>query len=54
MANINRVVLVGNLTKDPELKSTSGGTSICKMRIAVNTRRKDETGSGSTSRITST
>ena len=44
MANINRVVLVGNLTKDPELKSTSGGTSLCKLRIAVNTRRKDETG----------
>ena len=44
MANINRVVLVGNLTKDPELKQTSGGTSICKLRIAVNTRRKDETG----------
>ncbi len=43
MANINRVVLVGNLTKDPELKSTSGG-SLCKLRIAVNTRRKDETG----------
>ena len=41
MANINRVVLVGNLTKDPELKSTSGGTSLCKLRIAVNTRRKD-------------
>ena len=44
MANINRVVLVGNLTKDPELRSTSGGTAICKLRIAVNTRRKDETG----------
>ena len=44
MANINRVVLVGNLTKDPELKQTGGGTSICKLRIAVNTRRKDETG----------
>jgi single-strand DNA-binding protein len=44
MANINRVVLVGNLTKDPELRTTGGGTSICKMRIAVNTRRKDETG----------
>jgi single-strand DNA-binding protein len=44
MANINRVVLVGNLTKDPELKSTSGGTSVCKLRLAVNTRRKDETG----------
>jgi single-strand DNA-binding protein len=45
VANINRVVLVGNLTKDPELKSTAGGTSLCKLRIAVNTRRKDETGS---------
>jgi single-strand DNA-binding protein len=44
MANINRVVLVGNLTKDPELRSTPSGTSICKLRIAVNTRRKDETG----------
>jgi single-strand DNA-binding protein len=44
MANINRVVLVGNLTKDPELRSTSSGTSVCKLRLAVNTRRKDETG----------
>ena len=43
-ANINRVVLVGNLTKDPELKQTAGGTSVCKLRIAVNSRRKDETG----------
>jgi single-strand DNA-binding protein len=42
--NINRVVLVGNLTKDPELRSTPGGTSICKLRLAVNTRRKDQTG----------
>ena len=44
MANFNRVVLVGNLTKDPELRQTGGGTSVCKLRIAVNTRRKDETG----------
>ena len=44
MANINRVVLVGNLTKDPELRQTGGGTSVCKLRLAVNTRRKDETG----------
>ena len=44
MANINRVVLVGNLTKDPELRHTQGGTSVCKLRLAVNTRRKDETG----------
>src|SRR6476659_149713 len=43
MANINRVVLVGNLTKDPELRPTSG-SSLCKLRVAVNSRRKDETG----------
>ncbi|HWE81778.1 MAG TPA: single-stranded DNA-binding protein [Gaiellaceae bacterium] len=41
MANINRVVLVGNLTRDPELRHTGGGTAVCSMRIAVNTRRKD-------------
>ena len=44
MANINRVVLVGNLTKDPELRHTPSGTAVCKLRLAVNTRRKDETG----------
>ena len=38
--NINRVVMTGNLTKDPELRSTSGGMSVCSMRIACNTRRK--------------
>ncbi|MEN3342830.1 MAG: single-strand DNA-binding protein [Actinomycetota bacterium] len=43
-ANINRVVLVGNLTKDPELRHTPGGTPVCSLRVAVNTRRKDETG----------
>ena len=42
--NINRVVLVGNLTKDPELRTTPGGTSLCKLRLAVNTRRKDQSG----------
>ena len=41
-ANINRVVLVGNLTKDPELRQTGGGTPVCSLRIAVNTRRRDE------------
>ena len=44
MANINRVVLVGNLTKDPELRHTPSGTSVCKLRIAVNTRQKDAQG----------
>lgn len=43
-SNINRVVLVGNLTRDPELRTTPSGTSICKLRIAVNTRVKDSTG----------
>src|SRR3712207_7795947 len=41
MANINRVVLVGNLTRDPELRHTPGGTAVCKLRVAVNTRQKD-------------
>jgi single-strand DNA-binding protein len=39
--NINRVVLTGNLTRDPELRSTPNGLSICKLGIAVNTRRKN-------------
>jgi single-strand DNA-binding protein len=42
--NINRVVLTGNLTHDPELRSTSGGTPVCSLRIACNTRRKDGSG----------
>ena len=44
MANINRVVLVGNLTKDPELRHTPNGTAVCKLRLAVNTRQKDAQG----------
>jgi single-strand DNA-binding protein len=43
-ANINRVVLVGNLTRDPELRHTPSGTAVCSLRLAVNTRRKDEAG----------
>ena len=39
--NINRVVLTGNLTRDPELRSTGSGTSVCSLRIACNTRRKN-------------
>ena len=44
MANINRVVLVGNLTRDPELKTLPTGTSVCDLGIAVNTRRKTASG----------
>jgi single-strand DNA-binding protein len=43
-ANINRVVLVGNLTRDPELRHTPSGTAVCSLRLAVNSRRKDQTG----------
>ena len=42
--NLNRVVITGNLTRDPELRSTPGGTPICKLRVAVNSRRKDQSG----------
>ena len=41
MANINRVVISGNLTKDPELRQLPSGNSVCKLRMAVNTRVKD-------------
>jgi len=40
-SNINRVIITGNLTRDPELRSLPSGTSVCKLRVAVNTRRKD-------------
>ena len=39
--NINRVVLTGNLTRDPELRSLNSGMSVCSLRVACNTRRKD-------------
>jgi single-strand DNA-binding protein len=40
--NINRVILTGNLTRDPELRSLPSGMSVCSLRIASNTRRKDQ------------
>jgi single-strand DNA-binding protein len=39
--NINRVVLTGNLTSDPDLRNLPSGMAVCKLRIASNTRRKD-------------
>jgi single-strand DNA-binding protein len=42
MNNINRVVLTGNLTRDPELRSLPSGASVCNLRVACNTRRKVE------------
>ena len=43
-SNINRVVLTGNLTRDPVLRNTSSGTPVCGLRIASNTRRKTSSG----------
>src|SRR4051795_11080907 len=40
-SNINVVVITGNLTKDPELRHTGGGTAVCELRVAVNSRRKN-------------
>ena len=39
--SINRVVISGNLTRDPELRSTAGGMSVLNLGVAVNDRRKN-------------
>ncbi len=39
---INRVNITGNLTRDPELRSTAGGMSVLKLGVAVNDRRKNQ------------
>jgi single-strand DNA-binding protein len=36
MANLNKVMLIGNLTRDPELRYTASGTAICKFGMAMN------------------
>jgi len=41
MADVNHVVLIGRLTRDAELKYTSGGQAVCKFSIAVNRRKKN-------------
>jgi single-strand DNA-binding protein len=41
---INRVVLVGRLTRDPELRALPSGTSVCGLRIACNSSYKDADG----------
>jgi single-strand DNA-binding protein len=43
-SNVNVVVVTGNLTRDPELRHTGGGTAVCDLRVAVNSRRKDQSG----------
>ena len=40
--SINRVMISGNLTRDPELRSTPGGMAVLNMGVAVNDRRKNQ------------
>jgi len=42
MANFNKVLLIGNLTKDPELRYTPQGTAVVNLRLAVNRKYKDK------------
>ena len=44
MASFNKVILMGNLTRDPELRSTSGGQSVCKFSLAVSRVYKGKDG----------
>ena len=44
MASLNKVLLIGNLTKDPELRYTPNGTAVANLRLAVNRRFKDRSG----------
>lgn len=41
---INKVILVGNLGQDPELRYTGSGTAVCNMRLATNESYKDQSG----------
>ncbi len=44
MASLNKVILIGNLGGDPELRKTSGDLSIAQFSIATSEKRKDESG----------
>lgn len=43
-ANLNRVVITGNLTRDPESRTLPSGTSVCELRVACNGRRRTADG----------
>ena len=44
MASLNRVFLMGNLTRDPELRYTPGGAAVTNLRLAVNRRFRTQSG----------
>ncbi len=41
MANLNKVLLIGNVVRDPELRQTKNGVAITNITLAINTKRKD-------------
>ena len=42
MASVNKVILIGNCGRDPEVRYTPGGTAICNISVATSSRRKDK------------
>ena len=45
MASLNKVFLLGNLTRDPELRTTSGGTPVCRFAMAISRQLRNSDGS---------
>ena len=43
MASVNKVILIGNCGRDPEVRYTPSGTAICNISVATSSRRKDKT-----------
>ena len=44
MAGLNKVILVGNLGADPEMRYTAGGTAVCRLSVATSRRYTDKQG----------
>ena len=44
MASFNKIIIVGNRGRDPELSYTPQGTAVCKFSVATNERRRDKAG----------
>ena len=42
MSNINRVIISGRLTRDPDVRTTAGGTTVMGLGVAVNDRRRNQ------------
>ena len=49
---MNKAILIGNLTRDPEYKTTSGGVAVCRFTLAINRRFADANGNRAADYIT--